>query len=82
MARTTGYPSDVTDEEWQFMLLYLLLCREDSPEHEYELRPVINAVRWIVKIGSPWRWMPNDRRLGTRFTGRCGAGWMPDASSC
>jgi len=24
-----GYPSDVTDEEWAFVLLYLLLCSED-----------------------------------------------------
>ena len=24
-----GYPSDVTDEEWWFVLPYLLLCRED-----------------------------------------------------
>jgi len=22
-----GYPSDVTDEEWAFVLPYLLLCR-------------------------------------------------------
>jgi hypothetical protein len=25
-----GYPSDVTDEEWAFVLPHLLLCREDS----------------------------------------------------
>jgi hypothetical protein len=25
-----GYPSDVTDEEWAFVLPYLLLCRGDS----------------------------------------------------
>jgi hypothetical protein len=24
-----GYPSDVTDEEWAFVLPYLLRCRED-----------------------------------------------------
>ena len=60
MAKKTGYPSDVTDEEWAFTLPYLLLCREDSPQREYELRAVFNAVRWIAKTGSPWRWMPND----------------------
>jgi hypothetical protein len=26
----TAYPSDVTEEEWAFVLPYLLLCREDS----------------------------------------------------
>lgn len=25
-----GYRSDVTDEEWEFVLPYLLVCREDS----------------------------------------------------
>ena len=25
-----GYGSDETDEEWAFMLPYLLLCREDA----------------------------------------------------
>jgi hypothetical protein len=25
-----GYPSDVSDEEWAFVVPYLLLCREDA----------------------------------------------------
>jgi len=60
MVRKAGYPSDVTDEEWEFVLPYLLLCREDSPQKEYALRAVFNGVRSIAKTGSPWRWMPND----------------------
>ena len=56
----TGYPSDVTDEEWAFVLPYLLLCREDSAQREHDLRAVFNGVRYIAKTGSPWRWMPND----------------------
>jgi hypothetical protein len=31
-----GYPSDVTDEEWAFVLPYLLLCREDSAQRKYD----------------------------------------------
>ena len=38
-----GYPSDVTDEEWAFVLPYLLLCREDSPQRKYDLRTVFDA---------------------------------------
>ena len=60
MARKTGYPSDVTDEEWLFVLPYLLMCREDSPQREYELRAVFYGVRYIAKTGAPWRWMPHD----------------------
>jgi hypothetical protein len=37
------YPSDVTDEEWWFLLPYLLLCREDAGQREQDLREVFDA---------------------------------------
>jgi transposase len=55
-----GYPSDVTDEEWGFVLPYLLLCREDAGQREHDLREVFNAVRYVAKTGCPWRWVPGD----------------------
>jgi transposase len=58
--RRRGYPSDVTDEEWEFVLPYLLLCREDSVHREHDLREVFNAVRYVAKTGCPWRWVPGD----------------------
>jgi transposase len=54
-----AYPSDVSDEEWAFVLPYLALCREDAPQRKYDLREVFNAVRWMVRAGAPWRLMPN-----------------------
>jgi len=54
------YPSDVTDDEWEFVVSYLTLMREDAPQREHELRDVFNALRWIVRAGSPWRYMAND----------------------
>jgi transposase len=54
------YPSDVTDEEWDFVAPYLTLMKEDAPQREHDLREVFNAMRWIVRTGSPWRYMPND----------------------
>jgi transposase len=53
------YPSDVSDEEWAFVAPYLTLCREDAPQRRHELREVFNAVRWMVKTGTQWRYMPN-----------------------
>lgn len=44
-AASAGYPSDVTDEEWEFVLPYLLLCRENSPQRQHDLRQVFNGVR-------------------------------------
>jgi transposase len=54
------YPSDVTDEEWDFVAPYLTLMSEEAPQREHELREVFNAMRWVVRTGSPWRYMPND----------------------
>jgi transposase len=54
------YPSDVTDEEWDFVVPYLTLMKEDAPQREHDLREVFNAMRWVVRTGSPWRYMPND----------------------
>ena len=54
-----GYPSDVTDEEWAFVVPYLTLCREDAPQRKHDLREVFNAVRWMIRTGAQWRMMPN-----------------------
>lgn len=54
------YPSDVTDDEWTFALQYLVLMREDAPQREHDLREVFNALRWLVRAGAPWRFLPGD----------------------
>jgi transposase len=54
------YPSDVSDEEWSLVAPYLTLQREDAGQREHSLREVFNGLRYIVKTGAPWRWMPND----------------------
>src|SRR5918994_3418601 len=54
------YPSDVYDEEWAFLAPYLALVREDAPQREYDLREVFDGLRWIVRTGSAWRYMPHD----------------------
>ena len=54
------YPSDVSDEEWSFVVPYLTLCRLNSPQREHDLRKVFNALRWLVRSGAHWRMMPHD----------------------
>jgi len=54
------YPSDVKDDEWEFVAPYLALIREDSPQREHDLREIYNALRWVVRAGAPWRIIPND----------------------
>ena len=54
------YPSDVSDEEWAFAAPYLALVREDAPQRVHSLREVFNGLRYLVKTGGQWRWMPHD----------------------
>lgn len=54
------YPSDVSDEEWALVAPYLALLREDSAQRDHDLREVFNGLRYIVKTGAPWRFMPHD----------------------
>jgi transposase len=54
------YPSDVTDEEWEFVAAYLTLMREDAPQRAHDLREVFNGMRYVVRAGEAWRMMPND----------------------
>jgi transposase len=54
------YPTDVTDEEWEFVAPYLTLLPLDAAQRAHDLRAVFNALRWLVKSGAPWRLLPHD----------------------
>src|SRR6186713_3579047 len=54
------YPSDVSDDEWAFVAPYLALAPEDAPQRVYSLREVFNGLRYLVKTGGQWRWLPHD----------------------
>ena len=61
-ARPTGrkpYPSDVSAEEWAFVASSLTRCRADARQRKHDLREVFNALRWMVRTGTQWRYMPN-----------------------
>ena len=55
-----AYPSDVSENAWEFLLPYLTLMRQDAPQREYPLRELFNALRYVVKTGCPWRFLPHD----------------------
>lgn len=56
----TACPSDVSDEEWALVAPYLVLLPEEAGQRRHLLREVFNGLRYVVKTGAPWRWMPND----------------------
>jgi transposase len=60
MSTRKPYPSDVSDEEWAFVVPYLTLLPLDAAQRVYELREVFDAARWLVRTGAPWRMIPHD----------------------
>lgn len=54
------YLSDVSDDEWMLVAPYLTLLTEQAGQREHSLREMFNGLRYILKTGAPWRWMPND----------------------
>lgn len=52
------YPSDVEDAEWAFVLPYLVLLALTAKQRKYDLREVFNAVRYVVRTGIAWRYLP------------------------
>lgn len=53
------YPSDVSDEEWEFVAPYLCLLPLDAGQRQHDLREVFNGLRWLVRSGAAWRLMPH-----------------------
>lgn len=55
-----SYPSDVSDAEWEFLTPFLTLMREDAPQREHRMRDLFDAMRYVVKTGCQWRYLPHD----------------------
>src|SRR5579885_3463212 len=60
METRNPYPSDVSDDEWAFVAPYLTLMTETAPQRRHDLREVFNGLRYLVKTGCQWRWLPHD----------------------
>ena len=60
MKKRKPYPTDVSEEEWEFVAPYLTLFPLEATQRQHDLREVFNALRWLVKSGAPWRLLPHD----------------------
>jgi transposase len=81
MTARKPYPSDVSDEEWALVAPYLTLLPEGVAQRKYPLREVFNGLRYVVKTGAPWHWMPKTCRPGRPSTSRRSVGWRQAAST-
>jgi len=50
--------TDVSDEEWSFAAPYLTLMDRRAPARARSAGS-LNALRWLVRSGAPWRMLPN-----------------------
>lgn len=60
MSTRLPYPSDVSDDEWEFVAPYLTLLSEDVGQRKYALREVFDVLRYLVRTGAHWRRLPHD----------------------
>src|SRR5581483_6420560 len=57
---TEVVPERVSDAEWEFLVPYLTLMRETAPQRAYALRGQFDALRYVVKTGCQWDFLPHD----------------------
>ncbi len=58
---STGYGSDLTDNEWQ-LIEALVVKQSAGPGRPMVLvmRAVINAILYVVRTGCQWRYLPHE----------------------
>jgi putative transposase len=55
-----GYPSDVTDAEWNVISPLLPLAKAGGRPRTAVLREVVNALFYLNRSGCAWRMLPKD----------------------
>lgn len=56
----SGYPFDLTNEEWEYIEPYLRSPNKRGRLKIYSLRHVLDAVFYVLRSGCAWRMLPRD----------------------
>jgi putative transposase len=54
------YPSDLSDAEWTILQPLLPAARRDVRPRKYDLREIVNTIRYLQRTGCSWRMLPHD----------------------
>lgn len=54
------YPSDLTNEEWDYIKDLIPAAKPGGRPRELEMRQVLNAIFYVTKGGIQWRLLPKD----------------------
>jgi transposase len=63
--RPRGYPSDLTDAQWQVIAPHLpaeVPGRRGRPR-VWPLRRIVEAILYLDRAGCAWRYLPSSRRI-------------------
>lgn len=65
MGERVGYPSDLSDRQWELVESFLLVWKAKRPspsghEGRYDLRAIVNALFYQNRTGCQWMYLPND----------------------
>src|SRR3954454_4620373 len=55
-----GYPSDLTDAQWDLIKDLLPEPSGDGRPEKHPRREIVNAILHLVRSGCPWRYLPAD----------------------
>lgn len=59
-ARRKGYPTDLTDGQWELVAAYLPPNRGRGRPTQLDLRAVLNGLLYFTRTGCPWRLLPRE----------------------
>ena len=54
------YPSDLTDQEWQWIESMLPAPSKTGRPRQYSRRAILNAIFYVLRTGCQWRAIPHD----------------------
>jgi putative transposase len=54
------YPSDVTDEEWDYVAPLIPQAKCGGRKRKVDMREVFNGVMFVLSTGCQWRYIPKD----------------------
>lgn len=55
-----GYPSDVTDSDWEIIKKYFERTNKRGAVSKHDKRSIVNAILYVTRGGIQWRMLPKD----------------------
>ncbi len=55
-----GFPSNLTEAEWAVLAPLIPQARPGGRPRKTDMREAMNAIFYLLRTGSPWRYLPRD----------------------